>query len=101
MIHKINKIYQSVMSELAFPGNFNTKETRQKYTVLITTKLNDVTKQEFQIKCDEENNSIELIDDCLLCVRISWKYDASPAYKYVDLIFGNIEQIKKLGHKYC
>ncbi len=88
MLNKIQEVYERINNELPF-GTFNDKKFR--------TEFKERLQNEFincNIKCDEENNPPEVIDNCCLIAKVSWI--ENNKLKYCDLIFGQPEQAIKL-----
>lgn len=89
MIEKIISAYENLNAELIKTMPFNDSKTRE----MIRTKLEDELT-DCNIKCDEENNPPLIIDECVAVAKVWWKGEGHEI-KYVDLIFGNPEQVIK------
>jgi len=71
----------------------NTKDTREWVQKTLEGRLK---KFGVVVKCDEENNPPDVIDQNLLIARLMrTKYDKSPGYTFMDLIFGKEENVRK------
>jgi hypothetical protein len=96
---RIDDTYKFVNELLLNTTPMNTQETR-KYVVELIQKRID---HEVIVKCDEENNSPEVIDMDLLVAELFWNvpYDAkTPQIQHSILVFGKQEQIDKYQKQY-
>ena len=94
---RIKEAYNFVNDVLVYGMLMNTKGTRDWVICRLIERIeNGVT-----VKCDEENNSPEVIDQNILIAKVMWKpKDGQAGYKYVNMIFGNAEQVAKYQEKY-
>jgi hypothetical protein len=81
MQDKIHETYKELKQELN--GSFNDALTREYVKVLLAEKLNDLKITE--IKCDEENNPPDVIDNNNINARV-WFSDGIYL-KYIDFNF--------------
>jgi hypothetical protein len=92
MINKIQEVYERINNEFLSISPFgilNDKKIRLEFKERLENEFTNTF-----IKCDEENNPPEVIDNCLLVAKLSWI--GNNKYKYCDLIFGQPEQVIKL-----
>ncbi|MBN1637343.1 MAG: hypothetical protein JW866_00120 [Ignavibacteriales bacterium] len=88
MIDKIIKTYENLNGLLNH--KFNDAKTREYIRLQLQNELPNCG-----IKCDEENNSPEIIEKCVAVARVQW-INGAMEINYVDLIFGSPEQIKAI-----
>lgn len=96
MINKINEVYNRINNEfltMSPIGPMNTRNFRLEFEQRLANEFIDCI-----IKCDEENNSCDVIDSCCLVARVSWYQNCEQ--KYCDLIFGQPKQAMKIQQKY-
>jgi hypothetical protein len=87
MIDKIQKIYD----EMKHKYHANILENRSSLKTELLSKLGD----QFEIKCDDENNPPNIVDLNCLMVKIMWDKESDGDYKYANLVFGNEEIINQ------
>jgi hypothetical protein len=89
---RIEIAYKSVNDILCNTKPINNRETRQWVIKMLQRKLDAVV-----VRCDEELNSPEVIDQNLLIAEAIWNSDYSNEYqiKKVLLVFGEIQQVEK------
>lgn len=90
MIEKIVETYEALNAELLTETPVNNVVTRKRIKTKLETELPNC-----EVICDETNNTPMLIDNCVAIARLSWLSGAMEL-KYVDMIFGNPEQIMKI-----
>lgn len=91
---RINEAYEYVNDILCNETEINDKKTR-KWVVQV---LKDRIENNVILKCDEENNSPEIVDNNLLVVDLFWNipYNAPTCQtQKVRLVFGKEEQVLK------
>lgn len=96
MINKINEVYNRINNEFLTMGPFgpmNTRNFRLEFEQRLANEFIDCI-----IKCDEENNSPNVIFLCCLVARVSWYENYEQ--KYCNLIFGQPEQAMKIQQRY-
>lgn len=84
MIDKIQEVYERINNEFLSMGSFgpiNSKSYRTEFKERLQNEFHNSV-----IKCDEENNSPDVINFCCLVTKISWTENHQQ--KYCDLIFG-------------
>jgi hypothetical protein len=96
---RIEETYKFVNDLLLNTTPMNTKETRHYVVELIQKRI------DFQVivKCDEENNPPEVIDENILIAQLFWNtpYDAKgPQIHRSTLVFGEESQIDKYQKQY-
>ena len=92
MIEKIQKVYDEIKHK------YSNGENNTKVRLLLKTELLFELGDDVEVKCDEENNSPDIIDFNCLVAKIVWD-KVSGAYKYTNLVFGdehNIGQVQFL-----
>ncbi len=92
MMKEIQEVYERINNELLSMspmGPMNTKEYRKQFKERLENEIPHSI-----IKCDEENNSPNVIYFCCLMVKVSWTENHQQ--KYCDLIFGHPEQVIKV-----
>jgi len=89
MIEKVIKSYEALNAVLNHDMPFNDKATR----LMIKNRLKSEL-DECEVTCDETNNPPDIVDACVCVARVMWM-TVGYEIKYVDLIFGNPEQIMK------
>jgi len=90
MIKKVIKSYETLNAELLAEMPINDSKTRKFIQDRLKLDLPDCN-----IKCDEENNSPMLIDQCVAIVKVWWINNKNEI-TYVDLVFGSPQQIAKV-----
>lgn len=93
MINNVIKVYKVLNNKLVAEKAINNKLTRNKTVIHLETKL-----QDYNIICDETNNSPDIIDACICTARVQW-LNKNSGFSYVDLIFGTPEQIELTNNK--
>jgi len=92
---KINEIYNNLNKRLLDNDSINTVTTR---SVVKHNLKQELVGKEFtypiKIKCDEENNSPEVLEGNILIAKLMWKDDTKTSH-YHNLIFGKEEDVKK------
>jgi hypothetical protein len=89
---RIRETYNFVNDVLVYGMLMNTKGTRD----WVINRLKERIENGVSVKCDEENNSPEVIDQKILIAKVIWKpKDGQGGYNYVDMIFGDNEQVVK------
>lgn len=89
MIQKIQEVYGSIMTEFLRNPTMNTPELRSGILERLCRELPGAG-----VKCDEENNPPEIIDQNVLVARISWIQDGG--LMHTNLYFGDYESIRNL-----
>jgi len=87
MIKKVIKSYETLNALLNHDMPFNDKSTR----LMIKSRLESELPNT-EVICDETNNPPDIINACVCVARVMWM-EKGMEIKYVDLIFGNPEQI--------
>lgn len=85
---KIREVYDEINSDGLIFGKFNTRKFRRDFKILLKKRLMEHGVTDFDIKCDEENNSPEIVEKFCLVARVSWVNENKEIY-YSDLIFGD------------
>jgi hypothetical protein len=88
---KIEDAYKFVNDTLCNEMPINTQTTRK----WVIEKLEAKLEHEVVVKCDEENNPPDVINQCLLVAKVMWNSDYlnTWGYKYVTMIFGQPEAV--------
>ncbi len=90
----VSNIYSKVNSELMNnPHYFNTAEFREGFA-LILKGIFLINHENIDVICDETNNVPQIIDMNLLGAKIIYDRDTTT-HKFVDLIFGRLEQVMR------
>lgn len=79
-IPKIEKAYNDIAPLIA--GEYPDAKTRTKLKKLMEAFLPD-----YEIKCDEENNSPKAMDSGNVMVRVSTKIRPDGSHNYINVIF--------------
>jgi len=87
MIKKVIETYEALNTELVNDMTVNDPKTRK----LIKDRL-ELDLPHCKIKCDETLNSVNIIEACVAVARVEW-INKAMEISYVDLVFGNSEQI--------
>lgn len=94
MIEKIQKVYDEIKHK------YSNGENNTKVRLLLKTELLFELGDKFEVKCDEENNSPDILNFNCLVAKIVWDKDkVNGKYKYSNLVFGdehNIGQVQFL-----
>lgn len=94
---RIKEAYNFVNDVLVYGTLMNTKETRD----WVINRLKERIENGVTVKCDEENNSPEVVDQNILIAKVMSKpKNGLPGYIYFDMIFGDAEQVAKYQDKY-
>ena len=94
MKEKIQEVREKLNNEICAAMPINNKSTREFIKTRLEEELGDSV---LVIKCDEENNSPEIVDMNCAIARVSW-LDSCQA-KYSNLIFGQDVQVLQLQQK--
>ena len=89
MIEKIKEVYERINNEFLLQspfGPFNDKKFRAEFKTRLENEIDNSV-----IKCDEENNPVDVIESCCLAVRVSWVENNED--KHCDLVFGQPERV--------
>jgi hypothetical protein len=90
-IEEIRIIYEKLNNKLLFNPTFhNSKIFREKFRKKFQNKVTGI-----YVKCDEENNSPEIIDMNCLVARLFW-VENNILY-HADLVFGDPNQIRNIS----
>lgn len=90
MIKKILDVYEKLNADLINKMAVNNKQTRDEVNKILENKLDNCV-----IICDETNNNPTIINECICLARVMWKTN-NTSHNYVDLIFGNPQQIANI-----
>ena len=106
MKEKIFKFYEKLNHDFLNSSQFNNKETRDKTRKKLFSYLITFDPIDLKVKCDEENNSPDIVDQQCLVAKVSWKERInSIETSFADLVFGQPEQVsiiqQKLLSVYC
>lgn len=93
MNSQITHIYKELNSKLIADSSHNDSKLRSYVKNHLEKSLPGTT-----VKCDEENNSSDVIDGNCLIARIYWDKKDFGETVYRTLIFGAEDQIKKFEH---
>jgi hypothetical protein len=94
---RIKEAYYFVNDVLVYGTLMNTKETRD----WVICRLKERIENGVSVKCDEENNPSEVVDQKILIAKVMSKpKNGLPGYIYIDMIFGDTEQVAKYQDKY-
>jgi hypothetical protein len=99
MQKRIEDAYKFINDLLLNTNPMNTPETRKYVVELIQKRIN----HEVIVRCNEENNPPDIIDENLLIAELFWNvpYDiAAPQISRTVLVFGSEEQIGKYQKQY-
>lgn len=92
-MERLETSYKFINSVLLGTTPMNDKKTRQWVTKTLAGRL---SKYGVVVKCNGENNPPNVIDQNLLLARVMRTDPKCTAgFKYVDLLFGELEQVKK------
>jgi hypothetical protein len=93
MREKIERVYKEMNAQFCQENSFNDELTKG----WVRKTLREAFGTQVIIKCDDENNPPEVVGQCLLIARVTWNsdYGLEWQYKYVDMVFGNPEQVEK------
>jgi hypothetical protein len=95
MIDKIKEIYERIDNDFLLTELINNVKSRSEFKRRLENEILDIgiSQKDYLIKCDEENNSPEVIDYSCLVATVFWieKFQ----YKYCNLIFGQAENVIK------
>jgi len=90
---RLEESYKFINSVLLGTTPMNDKQTHQWVTKTLEGRLR---RYGVVAKCNEENNPPDVIDKCLLIAKVMRNHaDGQSGYKYIDLVFGEEEQVKK------
>jgi hypothetical protein len=92
---KVREVYDEINSDGLIVGKFNTRKFRRDFKILLKKRLMEHGVTHFDIKCDEENNSPEIVEELCLVARVSWVNENKEIY-YSDLIFGDPKHVEKV-----
>jgi hypothetical protein len=95
MIEKIKEVYERINNEFLLMSPFGPMNTKQFRTEFKERLQNEIVN--CVIKCDEENNSLEVINSCCLVAKVSWVENHKE--KYCNLVFGQPEQAMEIQKK--
>lgn len=93
MIEKIQKVYDEIKHK------YSNGENNTKVRLLLKTELLFELSDKVDVKCDEENNSPDILNFNCLIAKIVWNEELNGGYKYTNLVFGmkhNIGQVQFL-----
>ena len=97
-VERLEVSYKFINSVLLGTKPMNEKKTRQWVTKTLAGRL---SKYGVVVKCNEENNPPNIIDKNLLIARVMRNHaNDQPGYKFINLIFGEFEQVKKYNEEY-
>lgn len=91
-VPRLEESYKFINSVLLGTTPMNDKKTRQWVTKTLAGRL---SKFGVVVRCNEGNNSPEIIDENLLIARVMRSSNTSTGVKFVDLVFGSDEAVKK------
>jgi len=91
-VPRLEDSYKFINSVLLGTTPMNDKKTRQWATKTLAGRL---SKFGVVVRCNEGNNPPEIIDENLLIARVMRNSNTSTEVKYVDLVFGTPEAVKK------
>ncbi len=83
MIEKIQKVYDKIKHK--YSDKLNVSDVRLELKTELLIELGD----QVDVKCDEENNSPEIVDYNCMVATIMWDKKQNGSYKYTKLVFGN------------
>lgn len=92
MINKIKEVYIRINTEFLSMcpfGPMNTKNFREKFKQRLESEIENSI-----VKCDEENNTPDVIDSCCIVAKVSWI--EGNIEKYCNLVFGQLEKTLEL-----
>ena len=87
MMKDIINAYEVLNAELLNDMSINDKVTRKRVKTYLEKELLNC-----KIICDETNNSIDIISECVCVARVIW-FGIGMEISYFDLIFGSPKQI--------
>jgi hypothetical protein len=89
---RMEESYKFINSVLLGTEPMNVKQTRQWVQKVLEGRLK---KYSVVVKCNEENNPVDVIKNCLLVARIMRPNpDRSSGYRFTDLIFGDEQKVR-------
>ena len=92
-MEEIDNVYVKMNNIFCNDMNYeNNSINRNKIKELLQIELGD----KYKIKCDEENNPCDVMENFCLVTKIKWDYSLGGKYKYCNLIFGNINSVLNL-----
>lgn len=86
MLEQIIKTYEAINAELLINTPYNDLPTRDMIKASLERELENCF-----VKCDEENNPSEVIEQCIAVATVEWFGD--EGLHTIDLVFGRPEQI--------
>lgn len=86
MKEKIQRIYDKIKHR------YKDKENTEKERLLLKTELLYELGELFEVKCDEENNTPDILNYGCFVAEVSWDKEYGT-YKYINLVFGNEKNI--------
>lgn len=92
---KVRDVYEQINSDGLIVEKFNTRKFRREFKILLKKRLMEHGVTHFDIKCDEENNTPEIVEELCLVARVSWVNENKEIY-YSDLIFGDPKYVEKV-----
>lgn len=91
-MERVETSYKFINQVLSGTTPMNDKKTRQWVTKTLEGRLK---KYGVVVQCTEENNNPEIIDKNLLLARVMRNSNTHVGYKFIDLVFGTEEEVKK------
>lgn len=92
-IDKIHgSLYDAVCEEIM--GRYNYQPTRVRVKEILEKELGE----NFTVKCDNKNNTPDIIDEKCLVARISWKENTET--HYTDVVYGYPDHVRKVKEKH-
>lgn len=94
LLDKIREVYERIQNEFLSMSPFgpmNTKEYRLQFKERLENEFIGSV-----VRCDETNNTPNIIDNHGLVARVSFPIPDSIGYKYLDLIFGTPDDVMKI-----
>lgn len=97
MGEKIERVYKEMNDSLLHTMPFNEPKTREWVVSTLRQAFGNLTA----VKCDDENNPPDVVDQCILIAKVIWNTDYCNeyGYKYVIMIFGNPDAVEKYQHQ--
>ena len=96
MIEKIKEVYERINNEFILQapfGPFNDEKFREEFKTRLEKEITDSA-----VKCDEENNSSDVVESCCLIAKVSWTEDYKE--KYCHLVFGQPGQTEEIQQRF-
>ena len=98
-MRKVKEAYKFINDLLCDNMLMNNEDTRLLVRVKLQAKLEiestgNVSIFQVKVKCNEENNPPDVIDNNLLTARVIRKKNNIIGYKFIDLVFGNEQQVR-------